>query len=77
MTQKISGLLKNFRIAMLPCYRGFSLSALPVDHSFRWRQEGVRWPQEGVRWYQEGVRWHQEGVGWHQEGVRWRKEGVT
>ena len=26
MTQKISGLLKNFRIAMLPCYRGFSLS---------------------------------------------------
>ena len=27
MIQKISGLLKNFRIAMLPCYRGFSLSA--------------------------------------------------
>ena len=27
MTQKISGLLKNFRIAMLPCYQGFSLSA--------------------------------------------------
>ena len=27
MTQKISGLLKNFRIAMLPFYRGFFLSA--------------------------------------------------
>ena len=25
-THKFSGLLKNFRIAMLPCYRGFSLS---------------------------------------------------
>ena len=31
MTQKISGLLKNFWIAMLPCYRGFSLSALPFS----------------------------------------------
>ena len=28
MIQKISGLLKNFRIAMLSCYRGFSLSEL-------------------------------------------------
>ena len=28
MTQKISGLLKNFRIAMLPCYWCFPLSAL-------------------------------------------------
>ena len=27
MTQKNSGLLKHFWIAMLPCYRGFSLSA--------------------------------------------------
>ena len=27
-TKKNSGLLKNFRIAMLPCYQGFSLSAL-------------------------------------------------
>ena len=27
-TQKISGLLVNFRIAMLPCYRGFSLSGV-------------------------------------------------
>ena len=26
MIQKISGLLKNFRIAMLPCYRGISVS---------------------------------------------------
>ena len=30
MIQKMSGLLKNFRIAMLPCYRGFSLSAALV-----------------------------------------------
>ena len=28
MTRKISGLLKNFRIAMLPCYQGFSLSVI-------------------------------------------------
>ena len=28
MTHKISGLLINFRIALLPCYQGFSLSAL-------------------------------------------------
>ena len=27
ITQNNSGLLKNFRIAMFPCYRGFSLSA--------------------------------------------------
>ena len=27
MIQIISGMLKNFRIAMLPCYLGFSLSA--------------------------------------------------
>ena len=27
MTQNFSGLLKNFRIAMLPCYPGFSPSA--------------------------------------------------
>ena len=26
MTQQFSGLFNNFRIAMLPCYRGFSLS---------------------------------------------------
>ena len=31
MTQKISELLKNFRIAMLPCYGGFSLSAGQAD----------------------------------------------
>ena len=31
MTQKISGLLKTFRIAMLPCYRGFSLSGPMMD----------------------------------------------
>ena len=28
MTQKNFVLLKNFQIAMLPCYRGFSLSAI-------------------------------------------------
>ena len=35
MIQKNSGLLKNFQIAMLPCYRGFSLSALslPFPHA--------------------------------------------
>ena len=30
MTQKISGLLKNFRIAMLTCYQCFSVSDIEV-----------------------------------------------
>ena len=51
-TQKNSGFLANFRIAMLPCYRGFSLSGYRSSSTRTWegaeRADSHSWTNCGI-----------------------------